>query len=295
MYGGGEAVSMNTEISRVLLVTHGRPQVTREVLREVLDLLTAWRVEIVAPPSEWGKHEAVLKMASGSEVVNGQEDLKGVGLCLVLGGDGTMLRAFHLTRGLSIPVAGINLGRVGFLTTVEKHQLAEGLDRLLTGQFVQYQLLGLEAQLADQAFSATNDVVASKGDSSHACALSLTINGVTMFDVSCDGVVVATPAGSSAYSLAAGGPLLGISVKAYVISFVAAHAVGVRPVVAAPEDVLEIINTDSERECYLDVDGERVAKLMPGGAVCIRTTPAMVSLALLRGDSLYHHFRDRLL
>lgn len=295
MDGKGGAMGVNLDIRRVLLVTHGRPQVTAEVLDEALRLLARWNVEIVAPSSEWEKHEVLLQRARNSAMMNGREDLAGVGLCLVLGGDGTMLRAFHLTRGLSIPVAGVNLGRVGFLTTVERHQLADGLERLLTGQFIEYPLLGLEAQLDDQVFFATNDVVVSKGQTSHACSVALAINGVTMFDVSCDGVVVGTPAGSSAYSLAAGGPLLGISVKAYVISFVAAHAVGVRPVVAAPEDVLEIVNTDMEKEGCLDVDGERVAKIRPGATVCVRATPAMASLALLRGDSLYHHFRDRLL
>jgi len=155
--------------------------------------------------------------------------------------------------------------------------------------------LGLEATVGGQTFRATNDVVVGKGESSHACSLALTINGVTMFEVQCDGVVVGTPAGSSAYSLAAGGPLLGISVDAYVISLVAPHAVGVRPVVAAPKDVLEIISTDDEGVSCLDVDGQRRAMLSPGTVVRIKTTPGMTSLALLEGDSLYHHFRDRLL
>ena len=107
-------------------------------------------------------------------------------------------------------------------------------------------------------------------------------------------MVAGTPAGSSAYSLAAGGPLLGISVDAFVISLVAAHAVGVRPVVAGPLDVLEIINT-GDRDCYVDIDGQRAVHLPPAADVCIRTIPGMTSLALLVGDSLYHHFRDRLL
>jgi NAD+ kinase len=118
---------------------------------------------------------------------------------------------------------------------------------------------------------------------------------VTLFEVLCDGVVAGTPAGSSAYSLAAGGPLLGISVQAYVISLVAPHLVGVRPVVAAPGDVLDIINTADDRDCYIDIDGQRVATLTPGAVLRVRTTPAVSTLALLEGDSLYHHFRDRLL
>jgi NAD+ kinase len=218
-----------------------------------------------------------------------------VDLCLVLGGDGTMLRGFHLTRDLGIPVAGVNLGRVGFLTTILSERLEEGLDELLAGAFTEHSLLGLRARLGESVFRATNDAVVGKGDRSDASSLSLRINGVTLFEVLCDGVVVGTPAGSSAYSLAAGGPLLGISVDAYVISLVAPHAVGVRPVVAAPDDVLEITNTARDEDCSMDVDGQRVAVIPPGAVLEIRTEPGVACLALLEGDSLYHHFRDRLL
>jgi NAD+ kinase len=165
----------------------------------------------------------------------------------------------------------------------------------LDGAFVEHPLVGLEAALGETTFRATNDVAVNKGNRSHACSLALAINGVTLFEVLCDGVVAGTPAGSSAYSLAAGGPLLGISVQAYVISLVAPHLVGVRPVVAAPEDILDIINTGDEGDSYIDIDGERLATLAPGGTLRVRITPPMASLALLEGDSLYHHFRDRLL
>jgi NAD+ kinase len=206
-----------------------------------------------------------------------------------------MLRGFHLTRDTAIPVAGVNLGRVGFLTTVLSDRLEEGLASLIAGEFTEHPLLGLRARLGTSVFRATNDVVVGRGDRSHASALALRINGVTLFEVLCDGVVVGTPAGSSAYSLAAGGPLLGISVDAYVISLVAPHAVGVRPVVAAPGDVLDICNTASNEECSVDIDGQRSAVIPPGGVMEIMTEPGVAYLALLEGDSLYHHFRDRLL
>jgi len=286
---------MRNTIERIVILTHGEPAVAREALKEALRCLGERGVEVLAPSYEWDKHGDVLRANGGAVLASGTEDLRGVGLCLVLGGDGTMLRAFHLTRDLNIPVAGVNLGRVGFLATIAKSDVTRGLLRLLAGEFREYPLLGLEATVGGQTFRATNDVVVGKGESSHACSLALTINGVTMFEVQCDGVVVGTPAGSSAYSLAAGGPLLGISVDAYVISLVAPHAVGVRPVVAAPKDVLEIISTDDEGVSCLDVDGQRRAMLSPGTVVRIKTTPGMTSLALLEGDSLYHHFRDRLL
>jgi NAD+ kinase len=285
---------VSSDIKRIVILTHGEARVADAALREAVAFLTERGVKLLAPRSEWQKHGDFFKSARRLVPVSGPSDLDGVGLCLVLGGDGTMLRAFHLTRDLSIPVAGVNLGRVGFLTTIPQDEVTEGLTRLLAGEYQEYPLLGLEAEVSKDHYRATNDVVVGKGERSHACSLKLSINGVTLFEVLCDGVVVGTPAGSSAYSLAAGGPLLGISVDAYVISLVAPHAVGVRPVVAAPLDVLEITNTD-DTDCYVDVDGQRVCRLAPTGVVRIKTSPGMTSLALLQGDSLYHHFRDRLL
>ena len=282
-------------IQRVVILTHGDPAVASRSLHDALLILKRRGVELLVPNNEWLKHGELLGDAGGVELVTAGKDLDGVGLCLVLGGDGTMLNAFHLTRDLGIPVAGVNLGRVGFLTTLSPQDLEDGLERLLDGEFAEFPLLGLEANLGTRTFRATNDVVVSKGEHVHTASLALTINGVTLFEVLCDGVVAGTPAGSSAYSLAAGGPLLGIAVQAYVISLVAPHAVGVRPVVAAPGDALDIINTSEEYDCYVDIDGERTATVTPGATLSVRTIPAMTSLALLEGDSLYHHFRDRLL
>lgn len=286
---------MKQPIKRVVILTHGKPAVAEAPLRATLAILEQRGIEVLVPNNEWSKHGDILGTAGGVKLATGPDDLEGVGLCLVLGGDGSMLHAFHLTRDRGIPVAGVNLGRVGFLTTVLPQDLETGVRRLLDGEFVEYPLLGLEASIGGVSFRATNDVSVSKGDRTHACSLALTINGVTLFEVLCDGVVAGTPAGSSAYSLAAGGPLLGISVQAYVISLVAPHLVGVRPVVAAPGDILEIINTGDELDCYVDIDGQRLATLTPGATLQVRTKPAMTSLALLEGDSLYHHFRDRLL
>ncbi|MCL5735286.1 MAG: NAD(+)/NADH kinase [Actinobacteria bacterium] len=282
-------------MKHVVLLTHGDVSVAAGALEESLAILKRRGIEAIVPQNEWDKHGGLLAQAGNVRLAVHSEDLTGTELCLVLGGDGTMLRAFHLTRDLGIPVAGVNLGRVGFLTTILPEDLTSGVNRLLDGEFVEYPLLGLEAAVGAETFRATNDVVVSKGDRSHTCSLALTINGVTLFEVLCDGVVAGTPAGSSAYSLAAGGPLLGITLQAYVISLVAPHLVGVRPVVAAPQDVLEIINTDEELDSYVDIDGQRLATLAPGSILRVRTTPAMTSLALLEGDSLYHHFRDRLL
>ena len=286
---------MRPKIERVVILTHGDPAVAAGTLSQSVRLLVDSGVEISIPAGELEKHAATLRGSAHVSVLDERDTLEGIDLCLVLGGDGTMLRGFHLTRDKGIPVAGVNLGRVGFLTTILSDRLEEGLAAVLAGRFTEHPLMGLKARLGATVFRATNDVVVGRGDRSDASALALRINGVTLFEVLCDGVVVGTPAGSSAYSLAAGGPLIGISVDAYVISLVAPHAVGVRPVVAAPGDVLEITNTSRYEECSVDIAGQRSGVVPPGGVLEIRTEPDVAALALLEGDSLYHHFRDRLL
>ena len=290
-----EGETLRRKIERVLILTHGNPAVAAAALKQSVRLLLDSGVAVSVPAGELEKHVDTLGGDADVSVLAEGADLDGIDLCLVLGGDGTMLRGFHLTRDKGIPVAGVNLGRVGFLTTILSEKLEEGLAAVLAGGFTEHALMGLKARLGTTIFRAANDVVVGRGDRSDASALALRINGVTLFEVQCDGVVVGTPAGSSAYSLAAGGPLLGISVEAYVISLVAPHAVGVRPVVAAPGDVLEITNTSTYKECSVDIDGQRSGTVPPGGVLEIRTESGVASLALLEGDSLYHHFRDRLL
>ncbi len=285
---------MKRSIDEVVILTHGDPAVASDHLRRSLLFFTQRGVGVWAPANEWEKHPGILSAFEGVKPLE-EGSLEKVSLCLVLGGDGTMLRGFHLTRDRNVPVVGVNLGRVGFLTSIRGDRLERGLGALLEGAFSEHALLGLKAHLGDAEFRATNDVVVGRGDSSAVSSLALRINGVNLFEVLCDGVVVGTPAGSSAYSLAAGGPLLGISVDAYVISLVAPHAVGVRPVVAAPGDILEIVNASSHRVCSVDIDGQREALIAPGGVMEIRTEPGVAVLGLLEGDSLYYHFRDRLL
>ncbi len=284
---------MKRKIRRVVVMTHGDPGVSAPALERSVAFFAERGISLAAPAAEWEKHRDFLTHRSDVAILG--DDLDSVDLCLVLGGDGTMLRGFHLTRDRGIPVAGVNLGRVGFLTTIVPEGLDAGLEALLNGRYTEHSLLGLKARLKAAEFRATNDVVVGRGDRSDASSLALRINGVTLFEVLCDGVVVGTPAGSSAYSLAAGGPLLGIAVDAYVISLVAPHAVGVRPVVAAPGDILEITNTSRRDDCFIDIDGQRTATMRPGETMRIETEPGVATLALLEGDSLYHHFRDRLL
>ncbi|HZK49711.1 MAG TPA: NAD(+)/NADH kinase, partial [Thermoleophilia bacterium] len=213
--------------------------------------------------------------------------------CLVFGGDGTMLRALRMTRDLGVPVAGVNLGRVGYLATVGRDRIVEDLPRLLAGEFVTQPLLGLSTVCDGVTLRAVNDFVVGRGREGGVCRISYALNGNRLFDVRCDALVVATPAGSTAYNLSVGGPVVGVGVEGFVVSYVAPHALGVRSVVAAAGDVLTLTNESTHSAVEVLSDGEHVAELAPLANLEVGTIPALAALALLPGTDFYQHFAER--
>ena len=203
---------MKRKIQRVVILTHGDPAVAAEALRAIAGVPAERNgVAVAAPAGGVGQARAV-PVGRRRRVACSSDDATcgDVDLCLVLGGDGTMLRGFHLTRDRGIPVAGVNLGRVGFLTTVLSDRLEEGLAALACRRVHRAPAARAAGPgLGDLGVPGHQRRGRGRGDRSDASSLALRINGVTLFEVLCDGVVVGTPAGSSAYSLAAGGPLLG--------------------------------------------------------------------------------------
>ncbi len=281
-------------IKRIVLVTHQLPEVAEEAMPDVLDVLRECDVEILLPPGETAKHPELLdEGAHRCCQAGGREELADADLCLVLGGDGTMLRALRLTRGLGLPVAGINLGRVGFFTAVERHHVAGDLLRILQGDYIAHPLLGLAAQLDSVPLRAVNDIVITRQREGGICRISYALQGVSLFDVRCDGLIVATPAGSSAYSLAAGGPLLGIDLSAYVLTYLAPHSLVTRPVVAGADETVVVRNETGHEAVDVVVDGEPAGRLDPLGSLEITTVPSLATLALLPESDFYRHFRER--
>jgi len=204
-----------------------------------------------------------------------------------------MLRALRLTRDLGVPVAGVNLGRVGFFTAVRREAIAVDLSRVLDGDYVGHPLLGLSTQMDGTCLRAVNDVVLGRRGEMGIARLSYTLNGVPMFDVRCDALLMSTPAGSTAYNLAVGGPVLGIDLQGFVLSYVAPHTLTTRSVVAGAEDVVVIRNESRHDVVELVVDGEHMGSVRPLAGLEIRTVPGLATLALLPESSFYRHFSER--
>ena len=281
-------------ISRIALVTHQVPSVAGDALQEVMLVLRRREIEVLLPPGETAKHPDLLSEGVRPCCEVAREELAAADLCLVLGGDGTMLRALRLTRDLGLPVAGLNLGRVGFFTAIERDHVVDDLDRILDGEFVAHPLMGLATSLNGTGLRAVNDIVLARHREGGICRLSYSLNGVTLFDVRCDGLIVATPAGSSAYNLAAGGPLLGIDLDAYVLTFLAPHALiapagggrGAGSSGGAQRDRL----TTAWTSCSTASTWARSTRSARWRSP---PCPSLATLALLPESDFYRHFRER--
>lgn len=285
---------MSQAVKSVALFTHQVSEVSAEALSSVLPLLLSREIRLLLLSGEVLKHPVLRSEGAGQgcrEVA--REDLREADLCLVLGGDGTMLRALRMTRDLEVPVAGVNLGRVGFLATVRRDRVEQDLPRLLDGDYVAQPLLGLTTGSDGSTLRAVNDLVVGRGHEGGICRISYAINGVPLFALACDALVVATPAGSTAYNLAVGGPVIGVNVEGFVVSYVAPHALSVRSVVASARDVVTVRNDSPHLPVDILSDGEHVGSLQPLATLEVRTVPALATLALLPESDFYRHFAER--
>jgi NAD+ kinase len=245
-----------------------------------------WR--LVATADEIAKHGDA---AAGVEAVDSmphQPDL-----CLVLGGDGSILYALRRFARSGVPVFGVNFGTVGFLAAVEREDAAGGMRRAFAGETEEIDLPGLEIDFNGQAHVGLNDVTFVRRPHDRVAELSYKIAGEEVGHVRCDGLVAATPAGSTGYNLANQGPILAWGVEGYVVSYLAPHSLTARPLVVAPEDVLHIGNAAGREPVDVAVDGVQVGELAPGAAIEVRFANGVGRLAQLPGASFYQRIREK--
>jgi NAD+ kinase len=216
-----------------------------------------------------------------------------VGLCVALGGDGTILRALRHYANTDVPVFGINYGTVGFLAAAESEDLAAGLKRAFDGDFETVSLAGLEVGLNGAREIAVNDVSFIRRANQRVAELSYTVGGREVGRVRCDGLVAATPAGSTGYNLANNGPILAWGVEGYVVSFIAPHTLTARALVVAPGDVLHVTNLNERDAVDVAVDGIGAGELGPGDEVVVGFRDGLALLAQLEGETFYRRIREK--
>ena len=271
----------------VAVFTRRNPEKTAAAVRRLAELAVESGVELLVPSEEVDKH--------------GFEDLPGAtfdadpltaDLALVFGGDGTILTTMRRFAGRDVPVFAINFGAVGFLSTVESTDLDDALRRALRGEYEVLPLPVLSAGDGDQQV-AVNDISFHRRQDLRVAELAYSVQGQELGQVRCDGLVVATPAGSTGYNLANGGPVLAWGVEGYVVSFIAPHTLTARALVVAPDDVLEVVNRSSGDPVDVTTDGRRVRSLEPKESLQIRFHDDQALLAQAAGTSFYDRLREK--
>lgn len=272
---------------RAAILTHTQPEQTSEAFRSTVELAAGAGCELLVPAEEREKHAAVAGELPGLEAADD------VDLCIVLGGDGTILKALRQFAGTDVPVFAINFGTIGFLAAAERDELGEALGKAFRGEFEVMSLPGLETDVGDGTRLALNDVSLVRRPHSRIADLAYTLGGKEVGHVRCDGLVAATPVGSTGYNLANQGPILAWGVAGYVVSFVAPHTLTARPLVVAPNDVLSITNAAGRDAVEVALDGEYVGVLESGAAMEIRFRDSVGKLAQLQGANFYRRVRDK--
>lgn len=202
-------------------------------------------------------------------------------MAVVLGGDGTMLRALARYLGTGTPAVGVNYGRVGFLTAIQAAGLEDGLRRVFRGEYRTVELSTLEVSCCGATHTAVNDVVVAGGTLGRMIRLGYSIGGEDLGSQPCDGLICATPTGSTAYNLSNGGPVLVWGLDAMVLTFVAPHALHIRPLVVPRSADVTITNLTDDLETTVLVDGQPVGMLANGQAAVVRVGAAPSLLATL--------------
>jgi NAD+ kinase len=274
-------------VKTAALITHSHPPSASEAVAIAAQVASEMGWRIAASEEERAKHGAA---AEGIDVT---AEHTRPDICLVLGGDGSILHALRRFAGAGVPVFGVNFGTVGFLAAVERDEAAAGIRRALAGEIETVQLPGLEVKVDGKTEIGLNDITLARRPHDRVAELSYRIAGEEVGHVRCDGLVAATPAGSTGYNLANQGPILAWGVKGYVVSYISPHSLTARALVVAPGDVLHVVNAPAREPVEVAVDGGKIADLDAGASLEVRFLDSVSTLAQLPGTSFYGRIREK--
>lgn len=255
-----------------------------ETARKIFDLLTQWG----ANPSYSRELSQALDI-----FYQKQDDLE---VLLVIGGDGTVLNRAYWAMQTGTPLLGINLGHVGFLNNVDIPDLEESLKRLLDGEYELFSRSMLEGVVAGYTYYALNDFLLYKEHYSNTIDVRVQVNGVHMATFACDGTLVSTPTGSTAYSLSAGGPIVAPNVKTTLITPICPHTLSARSMLIAEQDVVTLEVTEGHCSvAQLIVDGQCVEKqFVQGDCLQIRTAEKPVQFVSINDHNFFELARRKI-
>ena len=220
-------------------------------------------------------------------------------MALSLGGDGTLLGVCHRYGRNEVPVCGINIGTLGFMADIELDELEDRLEKILVGGYYLEQrllLAGFVKSNGRERFlgNAINDVVVTKGGMARMLRLGLSINETHLMDYKADGIIVASPTGSTAYSLSAGGPIMNPTIQALLVTPICAHTFNMRPLVVNEHDVIHIHIAAVHQDILVTFDGQESFHLLPGDEVVVRKAQQSARIVKFEDQDYYQILRTKL-
>lgn len=265
-------------MKRAAVVLHGSRASAAELGRTLVAELAARDVAIVALPEDAERLGAPAIATPAEKLADDAE------LVFVLGGDGTMLRAAALVRERGTPLLGVNLGRLGFLTQVERDDLAGALEKIIDDGFDVEERMTLEGEVLSgdevvERLWALNDVIVEKLSPGRLIKLGVAFADVPFTTFACDGLIIATPTGSTAYSFSAHGPVVSPDLDCLVFTPVSSHGLFDRSIVVAPHETISITVLPDPDAVSLVIDGRKAIELTPGMEMRVHTGATRARLA----------------
>ncbi len=288
---------MTAQERRILIVVHtGRPDSVDAAVRVRDELVSAGAIAVM-DAEQWAELGADRERFPLVEVLGRDTELDQVELAIVLGGDGTILRAAEVTRGSAAPILGVNMGHVGFLAESERDDLDNAVHRVIARDYRVEERMALDVRVKSSdneviySTWALNEATIEKASRERMLEVVIEIDQRPLSTFGCDGVIVSTPTGSTAYNFSAGGPVIWPTVEAIALVPLSAHALFAKPLVVGPEAsvAIELMERTTGRG-ILWCDGRRSHDLPPGARVVVRRSAQPVRLARLHTAA----FTDRL-
>jgi NAD+ kinase len=277
-------------IGTATVLTHRRPEETAPAVGLLLEVAKQHGAVLRLDPEETRKHQ----LPPGPGIELDAEVRRDVDVCFAMGGDGTILNALRTYAGTPVPVFAINFGQIGFLATIDREEVVVGLEHAFAGDFDVLALPGIEVFGANGGrWLAINDASMNRQPGKRVADLMYSVGPDEVGRVRCDGLVVATPAGSTGYNLANGGPVMAWGVEGFVVSFIAPHSLTARALVVAPHDVLSVHNCSQEEPVDVTIDGRPACRLAPNERIQVRFAQRQSHLAQLAGTSFYKRLREK--
>lgn len=219
-------------------------------------------------------------------------------LVVAVGGDGTLLQAAHRFRGSGVPILGINIGYLGFITSIRGNRVRQEMKRVLNAEFVISQRTALDLEICDGKKRITgwalNDALVTRGGNPHLIGVTARIGQRRLTNYRCDGLIVATPTGSTAYSLAAGGPIVSPECNVLTVTPICPQSLTNRSVIVNSTEPIEMQLDDSSGPAEVQVDGMKLSKLTPSSTIAVKTSSDSVPVAFLPEINYYDVLADKL-